>query len=139
MAFFLPMGLIYRGKTSRSFPWFKFPNSFTPSASEKHYRNKEESSKQLDEVIIPSINAGYIDNSECTQRPNDHPFFKKLYQIHDRSKRYFPGLLGYASTEFVFNSVFIFLKNYLPKILITKKRKPKCKSLKLHTSNPCVI
>ena len=70
------MGLIYRGKTSRSFPRFKFTNTFTPSASEKHYSNKEESSKQLDEVIIPSINAGYIDNSECTQRPNDHPFFK---------------------------------------------------------------
>ena len=52
---FLPMGLIYRGKTSRSFPRFKFPNSFTPSASEKHYSNKEESSKQLDEVIIPYV------------------------------------------------------------------------------------
>ena len=58
---------------------------------------------------------------------------------HHRSKRYFPGLLEYACAEFVFNSVFIFLKNYLPKILTTTKRKPKCKSLKLPSSNPCVI
>ena len=52
---FLPMLLIYRGKTSRSFPRFKFPNSFTPSASEKHCSNKQESSKQLDDVVIPYV------------------------------------------------------------------------------------
>ena len=34
---------------------------------------------------------------------------------------------------------FIFLKNYLPKILTTTKRKAKSKSLKLPSSNPCVI
>ena len=54
--------------------------------------------------------------------------------LHDCSKRYFSGLLGYACAEFVFNPVFIFLKYYLPKILTTKKRKQKCKSLKLPTS-----
>ena len=61
-----------------------------------------------------------------------------IYVHHDRSKRYFPGLLEYACAEFVFNFVFIFLKNYLPKILTTTKRKPECKSLKLPSSNPCV-
>ena len=45
---------------------------------------------------------------------------------HDRSKHYFLGLLEYACVESVFNSSFIFLKNYLRKILTTTKRKPKC-------------
>jgi len=54
---FLPMQLIYGGKTSQSFPKFKFPDSFSLSANEKHYSNTTESLKLLDEIIIPYVNS----------------------------------------------------------------------------------
>ena len=44
-----------------------------------------------------------------------------LAPSHDRSKHYFPGILEYACAEFVFNCVFIFLKNYSRKFLPPKK------------------
>ena len=37
--FFLPMQLIYGGKTSQSLPKFKFPESFALSANLKHFSN----------------------------------------------------------------------------------------------------
>ena len=52
---FLPMQLIYGGKTVQSLPRFKFPESFSLSANPKHYSNIEESLKLLDEVIIPYV------------------------------------------------------------------------------------
>ena len=54
---FLPMQLIYGGKTAASIPKFKFPKSFSLSANPKHYSNTEESLKLLNEVIIPYVNA----------------------------------------------------------------------------------
>ena len=54
---FLPMQLIYGGKTAQSFPRFNFPNSFSLSANPKHFSNTQESLKLLDEVIIPYINS----------------------------------------------------------------------------------
>ena len=52
---FLPMQLIYGGKTSKSLPRVEFPDSFTLSVNEKHYSNEQESLKLLDEVIIPYV------------------------------------------------------------------------------------
>ena len=52
---FLPMQLIYGGKTKKSFPRFKFPDSFSISANPKHYSNTSESLKLLDEIIIPYV------------------------------------------------------------------------------------
>ena len=52
---FLPMQLIYRGKTNQSLPRFKFPDSFSLSVNEKHYSNTSESLKLLNEIIIPYI------------------------------------------------------------------------------------
>ena len=52
---FLPMQLIYGGKTVQSIPRFKFPESFSLSRNPKHYSNTEESLKLLDEVIIPYV------------------------------------------------------------------------------------
>ena len=54
---FLPMQLIYGGKTAQSFPRFNFPNSFSLSANPKHFSNTQESLKLLHEVIIPYINS----------------------------------------------------------------------------------
>ena len=52
---FLPMQLIYGGKTDQSLPRFKFPDSFSLSVNEKHYSNTEESLKFFNELIIPYI------------------------------------------------------------------------------------
>ena len=53
---FLPIQLIYGGKTEQSFPRFKFPESFSLSVNEKHYSNTTESIKLFKEIIIPYIN-----------------------------------------------------------------------------------
>ena len=50
---FLPMHLIYKGKTVQSLPSFKFPQRFCFSANEKHFSNWVESMKYLEEVIVP--------------------------------------------------------------------------------------
>ena len=52
---FLPMQLIYKGKTQRSFPRVNFPSSFSLSANSKHFSNTQESLKLLDEIIIPYV------------------------------------------------------------------------------------
>ena len=52
---FLPMQLIYRGKTLQSLPRFQFPNSFFLSVNEKHYSNNQESLNFFNEIIIPYI------------------------------------------------------------------------------------
>ena len=54
---FLPMQLIYGGKTNQSLPRFQFPESFCLSVNPKHYSNTLESLKFIDEVIIPYVNA----------------------------------------------------------------------------------
>ncbi len=55
---FLPMQIIYGGKTKQSFPrGIKFPSNFSISANPKHYSNEKEALKHLDEVIIPYIEA----------------------------------------------------------------------------------
>ena len=55
---FLPMQLIYGGKTSQSLPKFKFPESFALSANPKHFSNTTESLRLLDEIIIPYVKKG---------------------------------------------------------------------------------
>ena len=52
---FLPIQLIYGGKTSQSLPKIKFPQSFSLSVNEKHFSNTSESIKLVDEIIIPYI------------------------------------------------------------------------------------
>ena len=52
---FLPMQLIYTGKTAASFPKVKFPDTFSLSANPKHFSNTEESLKLIEEIIIPYI------------------------------------------------------------------------------------
>lgn len=52
---FLPMQLIYGGKTNQSLPKFDFPESFSLSANPKHYSNTAESIKLIKEVIVPYL------------------------------------------------------------------------------------
>ena len=52
---FLPMQLIYQGKTERSFPKVKFPDSFSLSANEKHFSNTQEPLKLIKEIIAPYV------------------------------------------------------------------------------------
>ena len=52
---FLPMQLIYGGKTEKSIPKVKFPESFSLSANEKHFSNTHESLKLIDKIITPYV------------------------------------------------------------------------------------
>ena len=53
---FLPMQLIYGGKTKQSLPpGVRFPDSFSLNVNEKHYSNEKEVLKHLEEVINPYI------------------------------------------------------------------------------------
>ena len=52
---FLPIQLIYGGKTRKSIPAVKFSRGYVLSANSKHYSNKEETLKHLKEVIVSHI------------------------------------------------------------------------------------
>ena len=52
---FLPLQLIYRGKTSKSLTRVNFPKSFPGSTNLKRYSNEQESIKVLEEIIIPYV------------------------------------------------------------------------------------
>ena len=52
---FLPMQLIYGGKTERCYPRFDFPESFSLSCNPKHFSNTQESVKLIEEIIIPYL------------------------------------------------------------------------------------
>ena len=52
---FLPMQLIYGGKTLQSLPRYQFPQSFSLSVNPKHYSSTTESLKLLNEIIIPYV------------------------------------------------------------------------------------
>ena len=66
---FLPIQLIYGGKTRKNIPTVKFLRGFLLSANPKHYSNEEETPKLLKEVIIL-----YIQNERKTFRLDaDYP------------------------------------------------------------------
>ena len=52
---FLPIQLIYGGKTKQSFPKSKFPDGFSLSANPSHFSNTEESIKLIEEVVVPYV------------------------------------------------------------------------------------
>ena len=52
---FLPMQLIYGGKTKQNPLRFKFPNGFSLSCNPKHFSNAIESIKLINEIIIPYV------------------------------------------------------------------------------------
>ena len=52
---FLPVQLIYGGKTSKTIPAVSFPSDFVINVNEKHYSNKREALNMLENVIIPYV------------------------------------------------------------------------------------
>ena len=52
---FLPIQLIYGGKTKQSLPRYKFPESFSLSVNPKHFSNTEESTKIINEIVVPYV------------------------------------------------------------------------------------
>ena len=52
---FLPMQLIYGGKTRKCLPQFKFPEKFSLSYNETHCSNKKEGCKLTEEILHPYI------------------------------------------------------------------------------------
>ena len=52
---FLPMQLIYGGKTKKCLPRFKFPEKFSLNYNEAHYSNEKESRKFIEEILKPYI------------------------------------------------------------------------------------
>ena len=52
---FLPMQLIYKGKTNQSLSKVDFPDGFSLSANKTHYSNEEEALKFTDEIVLPHV------------------------------------------------------------------------------------
>ena len=52
---FLPIQLIYGGKTVKSLPRVKFPLPFSLSVNPQHYSNENEAIKVLEDIIIPYV------------------------------------------------------------------------------------
>ena len=50
---FLPIQLIYGGKTKKGILAVSFPSEFVMSANEKHYNSEREALNMLENVIIP--------------------------------------------------------------------------------------
>ena len=53
---FLPMQLIYAGKTTKCLLRFNFPDQYSLSFNETHYSNERESCKLIEEILKPYIN-----------------------------------------------------------------------------------
>lgn len=56
---FLPIQVIYQGKTARSHPRFQFPRDWNITHSPKHWSNEETMIEYINEIIIPYV--------ECTR------------------------------------------------------------------------
>ena len=64
---FLPMALIYGGKTQQSLPRFNFSDGFSLSCNPKHFSNTEESVKIIKKVLLPYIE----DQRKKLGKPNE--------------------------------------------------------------------
>lgn len=52
---FLPMQLIYKGKTARSLPQYKFPESFSVTANDNHWSTEDTMKMFVNEIIKPYL------------------------------------------------------------------------------------
>ena len=66
---FLPIQLIYGGKTKKSIPAVKFPDEFHVTANPKHYSNEKESLEMMRKIIIPYVE----EESGRLHLSNSHP------------------------------------------------------------------
>lgn len=65
---FLPIQLIYKGKTSRSQPKYKFPKEFHVTQNPTHWANETTSIELLEKIIIPYVKR----TRETLGLPEDH-------------------------------------------------------------------
>lgn len=67
---FLPMQMIYEGKTMLSLPKIKYPERVSLSVNESHYSNEKESFKLLEEIILFYIKRTResLDVASCYQK-----------------------------------------------------------------------
>ncbi len=54
---FLPVQLIYKGKTPRCHPKFKFPSGWHVTHSPKHWANEETMIQYIDHIVLPYLEA----------------------------------------------------------------------------------
>ena len=65
---FLPIQLIYGGKTTKSIPAVSFPSGFVISVNKKHYSNEKEALNMLENIMIP-----YVEQRVSLNLAFDHP------------------------------------------------------------------
>ena len=53
---FLPMQLIYQGKTTQCHPKYQFPKGFHITQSGNHWANSETMDAYIDKIIVPYVN-----------------------------------------------------------------------------------
>ena len=78
---FLPLQLIYGGKTERSIPRYKFPKFFSLSASPKHFLNTSESLKLID---IYNLSSPYTIRLHKVATPKWSPCNFELMCFHGK-------------------------------------------------------
>ena len=52
---FLPMQLIYGGKTTQSLPKFKIPSNFSLGVNPTHFSNENEACNMIEEIIASHV------------------------------------------------------------------------------------
>ena len=83
---FLPVRLIFGGKTSKSLPRVNFPKLFSLSANRKHYSNEQESIsshflwEERERTIGNGERPSDIINHGCLQGTNDLSSFESLIE-----------------------------------------------------------
>ena len=70
--------LIYKGKTKRSLPQFKFPSTFSLSYTENHWLNTEKSIEFFEQIIFPYL--------KMVKRENGYPEEQYTFIIMDTFK-----------------------------------------------------
>ena len=54
---FLPVQVIYQGKTARCYPQFEFPPEWDITHSRKHWSNKTTMIQYIEKIIVPYTNS----------------------------------------------------------------------------------
>ena len=74
---FLPIQLIYGGKTQQSLPKENLSNEFSLSVDEKHFSNTQESLKLIEDIINPYVK----EERKCLGRNSDQmdPFIIDVF------------------------------------------------------------
>ena len=101
---FLPMQLIYDGKTERSIPRVDFPSSFSLSANPEHFSNTEESIKVINEVIVPYVTS----KRKELKLPSNSPALLILDVFRGQMTQQVTSLLAEKNILFVKNLTHIF-------------------------------